>query len=147
MIENVSFCDLKMSKELEGIENEIFTTAWPNETIKQKINNKEFQYWVYKKNDKLVAYLGVQFINDFIEILGIGVIEEYRMNGIAGELMNELLDFFNKSSYLKIILEVRESNDTAKNLYTKLGFNKISKRKNYYKNEDADIYLKEKVYV
>ena len=147
MIENVSFCDLKMSKELEGIENEIFTTAWPNETIKQKINNKEFQYWVYKKNDKLVAYLGVQFINDFIEILGIGVIEEYRKNGIAGELMNELLDFFNKSSYLKIILEVRESNDTAKNLYTKLGFNKISKRKNYYKNEDADIYLKEKVYV
>lgn len=147
MIENVSLCDLKMSKELEGIENEIFTTAWPNETIKQKINNKEFQYWVYKKNDKLVAYLGVQFINDFIEILGIGVIEEYRMNGIAGELMNELLDFFNKSSYLKIILEVRESNDTAKNLYTKLGFNKISKRKNYYKNEDADIYLKEKVYV
>ena len=56
MIENVSFCDLKMSKELEEIENEIFTTAWPSETIKQKINNKEFQYWVYKKNDKLVAY-------------------------------------------------------------------------------------------
>lgn len=147
MIENVSVCDLKMSKELEEIENEIFTTAWPSETIKQKINNKEFKYWVYKKNDKLVAYLGVQFINDFIEILGIGVIEEYRKNGIAGELMNELLDFFNKSSYLKIILEVRESNDTAKDLYTKLGFNKISKRKNYYKNEDADIYLKEKVYV
>ena len=108
---------------------------------------KEFKYWVYKKNDKLVAYLGVHFVNDLIEILGIGVIEEYRKNGIAGELMNELLDFFNKSSYLKIILEVRQSNDTAKNLYTKLGFNKISKRKNYYKNEDADIYLKEKVYV
>jgi ribosomal-protein-alanine N-acetyltransferase len=48
---------------------------------------------------------------------------------------------------MKIILEVRQSNDTAKNLYTKLGFNKISKRKNYYKKEDADIYLKEKVYV
>ena len=107
MIENVSLCDLKMSKELEEIENEIFTTAWPSETIKQKINNKEFKYWVYKKNDKLVAYLGVQFVNDLIEILGIGVIEEYRNNGIAGELMNELLDFFNKSSYLKIILEVR----------------------------------------
>ena len=147
MIENVSVCDLKMSKDLEEIENEIFTTAWSSETIKQKINNKEFKYWVYKKNDKLVAYLGVHFVNDLIEILGIGVIEEYRKNGIAGELMNALLDFFNKSSYLKIILEVRQSNDTAKNLYTKLGFNKISKRKNYYKNEDADIYLKEKVYV
>ena len=122
MIENVSVCDLKMSKDLEEIENEIFTTAWPSETIKQKINNKEFKYWVYKKNDKLVAYLGVHFVNDLIEILGIGVIEEYRKNGIAGELMNELLDFFNKSSYLKIILEVRESNDTARKLIYKIGF-------------------------
>lgn len=49
MIESVSVCDLKMAKELEEIENEIFATAWPSETIKQKINNKEFKYWLYKK--------------------------------------------------------------------------------------------------
>ena len=77
MIESVSVCDLKMAKELEEIENEIFATAWPSETIKQKINAREFKYWLYKKNDKVVAYLGVQFINDFIEILGIGVFKVY----------------------------------------------------------------------
>ena len=48
MIKNISVCNLKMAKELEEIENEIFTTAWPSETIKQKINNKEFlKYLLY----------------------------------------------------------------------------------------------------
>ena len=147
MIEMISKCDVTVAKQLEEIENEIFTTAWPNETIKQKINSNEFKYWIYKENEKIVAYLGIQFINDFIEILGIGVIEESRNKGIAKQLMNELIKYFNQSTYLKILLEVRESNSTAKNLYTNLGFIKVSKRKNYYKNEDADIYLKEKIYV
>ena len=146
MIEMISKCDEKVAKQLQEIEDEIFTTAWPSETINQKINNKEFKYWTFKEDEKIVAYLGIQFINDFIEILGIGVIEEFRNRGIAKQLMNELMDYFNKSTYVKILLEVRESNSVAKNLYTNLGFIKVSKRKNYYKNEDADIYLKEKIY-
>ena len=89
----------------------------------------------------------ISIINDFIEVLGIGVVPQYRQRGIAKELMNELIKFFDQSSYLKILLEVRESNVTAQNLYTNFGFNKISKRKNYYNNEDADIYLKERIYV
>ena len=41
MIEMVSKCDEKVAKQLQEIEEEIFTTAWPSETINQKINNKE----------------------------------------------------------------------------------------------------------
>jgi ribosomal-protein-alanine N-acetyltransferase len=147
MIEIISTCDKKMAMELEEIENEIFSTAWPSQTIKNKINSREFKYWIYKKDDKVIAYLGIQFIDDVIEILGIGVIEKYRNNGIANELMNQLMKYFNQSPQIKILLEVRESNSTARNLYINFGFNKISKRKNYYTNEDADIYLKEKIYV
>ena len=147
MIEIISTCDKKMAMELEEIENEIFSTAWPSQTIKNKINSREFKYWTYKKDEKVIAYLGIQFIDDVIEILGIGVIEKYRNNGIANELMNQLMKYFNQSPQIKILLEVRESNSTARNLYINFGFNKISKRKNYYKNEDADIYLKEKIYV
>lgn len=147
MIEIISTCDKKMAMELEEIENKIFSTAWPSQTIKNKINSREFKYWTYKKDEKVIAYLGIQFIDDVIEILGIGVIEKYRNNGIANELMNQLMKYFNQSPQIKILLEVRESNSTARNLYINFGFNKISKRKNYYTNEDADIYLKEKIYV
>ena len=104
MIEMISKCDEKVAKQLEEIENDIFKTAWPSETINQKINSKEFKYWTFKEDEKIVAYLGIQFINDFIEILGIGVIEEFRNRGIAKQLMNELIDYFDKSTYLKILL-------------------------------------------
>ena len=43
MIEMISKCDEKVAKQLEEIENDIFTTAWPSETINQKINSKEFK--------------------------------------------------------------------------------------------------------
>lgn len=147
MIDLINECDEQLAKELEIIENEIFGTAWPYQTIQCKINNQEFKYWTYKKDEKIVAYLGIHFVNDFIEVLGIGVIEKYRKNGIAKNLMNEFIEYFNTSMYQKILLEVRESNNKAKNLYTNFGFRQISKRKNYYKTEDADIYLKEKIYV
>ena len=54
---------------------------------------------------------------------------------IAVNLMNEFIEYFNTSMYQKILLEVRESNSKAKNLYTNFGFRQISKRKNYYKKE------------
>ena len=51
--------------------------------------------------------------------------------------MDELIEYFEKSEYKKIILEVRESNIVAQRLYKKYGFKKISKRKKYYVDEDA----------
>ena len=49
MIEPVTVCDEALAKDLEEIELTIFGTAWPNKTIRQKINANEFKYWVYKK--------------------------------------------------------------------------------------------------
>ena len=45
-----------------------------------------------------------------------------------------------------VLLEVRESNTVAQRLYKKYGFKKISKRKKYYVDEDAEVYLREKIY-
>ena len=90
--------------------------------------------------------MGVQFLEEEIEILGIGVTPGSRRKKIATGLMDELVTYFEKSDYRKIILEVRESNVVAQKLYRKYGFNKISKRKKYYVDEDAEVYLKEKIY-
>ena len=39
MIDLINECDEQLAKELEIIENEIFSTAWPYQTIQCKINN------------------------------------------------------------------------------------------------------------
>ena len=52
MIEEISACDDQLARDLEEIEKIIFGTAWPSKTIRQKINDRDFKYWVYKKNRK-----------------------------------------------------------------------------------------------
>ncbi len=146
MISEIIDCDRKTAENLAEIEKSIFGTAWDSKVIKEKIDNRKFKYWIYEVENSIKGYLGIQYLEEEIEILGIGVSPGSRRKKIATELMDELVTYFEKSDYRKIILEVRESNAVAQKLYRKYGFNKISKRKKYYVDEDAEVYLKEKIY-
>ena len=146
MISEIIDCDNETARSLENIEKLIFGTAWNYEIIQEKIKNKIFKYWIYEVENSIKGYLGIQFLEEEIEILGIGVNQGSRRKNIATELMDELIEYFEKSEYKKIILEVRESNTVAQRLYKKYGFKKISKRKKYYVDEDAEVYLREKIY-
>ena len=146
MISEIIECDNETARSLEKIEKLIFGTAWNSEIIQEKIKNKKFKYWIYEVENSIKGYLGIQFLEEEIEILGIGVNQGSRRKNIATELMDELIEFFEKSEYKKIILEVRESNTVAQRLNKKYGFKKISKRKKYYVDEDAEVYLREKIY-
>lgn len=64
---------------------------------------------------------------DSIEILRVLVAQKYRQFGVATRLIQATLG-------KKTILEVRENNHYALNLYHKLGFKTIHTRKNYYKD-------------
>ena len=147
MISEIIDCDRKTAENLAEIEKSIFGTAWDSDVIKEKIDSRKFKYWIYEVENSIKGYLGIQFLEEEIEILGIGVSPGSRRKKIATELMDELITYFEKSDYRKIILEVRESNAVAQKLYRKYGFIKISKRKKYYVDEDAEVYLKEKIYV
>ena len=146
MISEIIECDNETARSLEKIEKLIFGTAWNSQVIQEKIKNKKFKYWIYEVENSIKGYLGIQFLEEEIEILGIGVNKGSRRKNIATELMDELIEYFEKSEYKKIILEVRESNTVAQRLYKKYGFKQISKRKKYYVDEDAKVYQREKIY-
>ena len=146
MINEIIVCDKETARSLENIEKLIFGTAWNSDVIQEKIKNKKFKYWIYEVENSIKGYLGIQFLEEEIEILGIGVDQGSRRKNIATQLMDELIEYFEKSEYKKIILEVRESNAVAQRLYKKYGFKQISKRKKYYVDEDAEVYLREKIY-
>tara|TARA_B100000700_G_scaffold77860_1_gene87413 strand:+ start:254 stop:697 length:444 start_codon:yes stop_codon:yes gene_type:complete len=146
MISEIIDCNNETARSLEKIEKLIFGTAWNSEIIQEKIKNKKFKYWIYEVENSIKGYLGIQFLEEEIEILGIGVNQGSRRKNIATELMDELIEYFEKSEYKKIILEVRESNTVAQRLYKKYGFKQISRRKKYYVDEDAKVYQREKIY-
>lgn len=94
----------------------------------------EHKYLVAKEDDgRLAGYIGIEKILDEVHIINMAVHPDFRGQGVGKRLMQHVLNdedvFF---------LEVRTSNETAKNIYEKYGFKIISVRKAYYPDgEDA----------
>ena len=140
MVSIVSNCDLNQAKNLSELEKKIFNTSWDPLWIIEKINNENTIYWIKKEDDEIVGYLAIQFTGEDIEILGLGVLQNYRRKGYASDMMVTMMDYLKQYNYNKIFLEVRDSNNVAKALYSKFNFNRSGTRLNYYKDENAALY-------
>lgn len=93
---------------------------------------------VYEENNKIVGALVYSLIYDRIEIEYIVVSDEYKRFGIG----TKLLKYIEKEGITNITLEVRESNTVAINFYKKNGYEVAAIRKNYYKNENGYLMIK-----
>ena len=91
----------------------------------------------YFYDDISVGYLDFSIIYDRMEIDNLFVKEEYRGLGIATKLMSHVISIAIETRMINITLEVRISNEIARNLYKKFGLEIINTRKNYYENSDA----------
>ena len=146
MIKMIEKSTLEYAENLAKLEETLFTTSWDRVTINEKINRGEFLYWVYEQDDQIIGYLAIQKTLNDLHILGIGVLKDYRNQSIARNLTEKLISYFEISQFEKILLEVRESNQAATNLYQSFGFKQYGVRKNYYVNEDAKLFQREKIY-
>ena len=75
MIKSLEFCSSETALKLSSLEQKLFSMSWDASIIEQKINDKSFKYWIYEDEKEIIGYLGIQFIQHDIEILGIGVLE------------------------------------------------------------------------
>ncbi|MDO5328623.1 MAG: tRNA (adenosine(37)-N6)-threonylcarbamoyltransferase complex transferase subunit TsaD [Coriobacteriia bacterium] len=116
------------------LENELMKDdAWTKEKF-----NLDNIWWQATKDNKLMAYAGGILAGDTFEILKIAVDTKYQNQGIATKLMSKLANDARDLGAKTFTLEVRESNPAIK-FYEKLGLKQISRRKNYYSDEDAII--------
>ncbi|MCL1788922.1 MAG: GNAT family N-acetyltransferase [Oscillospiraceae bacterium] len=72
------------------------------------------------------------------ELHRIAVLPEFRGRGLAFSLMQRFLAACNN----EVFLEVASQNIHAIRLYEKCGFTEISRRRNYYKNDDCIVMRK-----
>lgn len=131
MIREVEEKDLKYANEL--LKNFNYTLA------KESFNNDFLKVLVYEE-DLIKGILVYQYLYDRIEIDYIIVDNKYRKQGIASKLLKHME--YQHINIDNITLEVRESNKEAINFYKKNGFKEVTKRKNYYKDEDGILMIK-----
>ena len=95
-------------------------------------------YLVYIDDRIVIGYLYYSDIYDRIEINQINVLDKYRRNGHASELMKYLI-----AKNKNISLEVKCDNIPAIKLYEKHGFKKVAVREGYYNGVDGHLMVLE----
>lgn len=132
--------------EVYEIEKMSFVTPWSRESFEMEMfNNNMARYVVAEVDGKVVAYGGMWMVLDEAHITNIAVHPDYRGQKIGEKIVQELLQTARENKAARITLEVRVSNQAARNLYKKLGFEDCGIRKGYYADtgEDAVIMWKE----
>lgn len=124
------------------IETRSFTLPWSRNAFEIEIADNDLaHYLVAQVADKIVAYAGMWMIIDESHVTNVAVLPEYRGQGIGKLIMASLIVYAEKQGAKRMTLEVRASNEVAKDLYRQFGFVAAGLRKNYYtdSNEDAII--------
>lgn len=124
------------------IEKESFSNPLSKKLLIREICENEIaSYQVILLEGEVVGYFGIWLINDEGHILNIAVAKDHRNKGYGRLLVSRLLELAKEMGIDKLTLEVRESNEPAKKLYTKAGFQVLGIRKNYYTNPTEDAHI------
>ena len=100
-------------------------------------SNKSLYFIVYHKQTP-IAFLGSRLENRDIHITNVAVIPDWQMQGIGKYLLEQLVHVAKVEHATSLSLEVRVSNVKAQALYSKMGFETIRLKKNYYHGDNED---------
>ena len=131
--------------QVAQLEKLCFSAPWSENSISSELTNPLSCWLVALDGDRVAGDVGSQTVLDESDMMNIAVDPQYRRQGIAQALVEELVKCLARKGSRCLTLEVRASNAGAIALYGKLGFVQVGLRKNYYRNprEDAMILRKE----
>lgn len=141
IIREMKASDVAAIAELEKL---CFSDPWSADSIASELVNP-LSYWLVAEiNGQVAGYAGSQSVLDAADVMNIAVSPNYRRQGVAKALVNELTHHLSQKGVIALLLEVRVSNAPAITLYEKMGFEQVGRRPNYYRNprEDALILRK-----
>lgn len=127
------------------MERQCFSDPWSEKSVASELDNP-LSLWLIAEVDGVVAgYVGSQTVLDSADMMNLAVSPSFRRQGIGERLVNCLTEELKEKGVKTLLLEVRISNEPARELYQKLGFEIVGKRPRYYEKprEDALILRKE----
>ena len=130
------------------VEHDSFLTPWSRSSFEEELaENRLARYIVATENGVVVGYAGTWLVINEAHVTNVAVSSQRRQNGIGRLLMESLMELARENGMESMTLEVRVSNEAARNLYRQLGFVEAGIRKNYYSEtkEDALILWREKL--
>ena len=121
-----------------AIERENFSKPWKEKDFADAVRSSNALYLTAEIEEKIVGYAGMWIALDEGEITNVSVKKDRWGCAIGKKLMEALEEEGNKTGVAAFFLEVRKSNERARNLYKHCGFQEAGIRKNFYESPVED---------
>lgn len=116
------------------LEAQIFTDAWSEKSISETLDQPQAFILVAEQADEIVGYCIVYYVLDEAEIARIAVDSSKRKQGVGQALLRATCRSCMEKEITRVLLDVRESNASARRFYESFGFSEDGIRKNFYQN-------------
>lgn len=129
-------------EEVLSIEQSAYQFPW-SESIFSNCLRVGYSCWVFEEDNKIIGYGILSVAVGECHVLNICIDPDSQGKGFGSMLLDFLMDIAREHKADTAFLEVRPSNRSALELYSRAGFDEVGLRKNYYPHingrEDAVI--------
>lgn len=134
MIRKINYQDLDRVYELGSKYEKNFKSTY---NLEDYLKKDIYLLYCYEEDNTIKGFIIATLMDFTVEILLIFVDNKYRHQEIGSRLL-KYVEKMGKST----LLEVSIQNTPAYNLYKKMGYQELSRRKGYYKGVDAIVMKK-----
>ncbi|MFM2480475.1 ribosomal protein S18-alanine N-acetyltransferase [Celerinatantimonas sp. YJH-8] len=127
--------DLKLDAldQMLPIEQQVQQHPWSEKLLRDSFASSSVNIGIWQAH-QLCGYLLGQLIVDEAEIFNLSVAKAYQRQGLGKQLLEHFSRRIQMQGGCRLLLEVRESNVPALQLYSHYGFHEDARRRGYYPN-------------
>lgn len=126
------------------LEKKVFSDAWTSAGIYETFCQNQAFVTVAECDGEIVGYCIVYYVMDEGEIARIAVEEKVRRKGVGRGLLDFVCECCKIKNINRLLLDVRESNESARRFYEQYGFTVDGIRKNFYDQPKENAVLMSK---
>ena len=128
-------------QDVHNVEINSFSVPWSLNSFENELKNDAAKYFVALVDGVVAGYVGMWEISGQCDITNVAVLPSFRRKGIGKRLIEHLIQYCKNANLSPIFLEVRQSNEPAKSLYSGFGFEEVGTRKKYYSDTGEDAII------
>ncbi len=136
-----------------AIESVVSAPAWTRQMFESELTQNQFAMFFVARGgtrsgqnsgsapSPLCGYVGCWIVFEELHLLNVVTHPDWRRRGIATRLVQAAFDQAASRGAVRALLEVRESNQSAREFYARLGFRSIARRPGYYTQPSEDAVM------
>jgi ribosomal-protein-alanine N-acetyltransferase len=117
------------------VEGQAYTFPWSRGNFSDSLQ-AGYSAWVVELGGELMGYAVLMKAVDEAHLLNITIAPLYQGQGYGKWLLEQCIELARHHGAARMLLEVRPSNDKARQLYERRGFKTLGRRRGYYPSHD-----------